>query len=76
MACFFILLSKYSYIILVGSSFLDNMEKNEKHVSFNLAILFLKIFEKHDQKDRYINIYCNIICLSKTETRWKQQCVP
>ena len=48
-ACFFFLLSKYSYTILVGSSFLDN-------------ILFLKIFEKHDQKDRYINVYCNIIC--------------
>ena len=75
-ACFFILLSKYSYTVLVGSSFLDNMEQNEKHVSFNLAILFLKIFEKHDQKDRYINVYCNIICLSETETTWKQQCVP
>ena len=48
-ACFFFLLSKYSYTILVGSSFLDN-------------ILFLKIFEKHDQKDRYIKVYCNIIC--------------
>ena len=61
-ACFFILLSKYSYTILVESSFLD--------------ILFLKIFEKHDQKDRYINVYCNIIRLSETETTWKQQCVP
>ena len=75
-ACFFILLSRYSYTILVGSSFLDNREQNEKCIPFDLAILFLKIFGKHDQKDRYINVYCNIVWLSETDTTRRQQCVP